>query len=62
MLSKSVLFQVLLSALLSFLDMGLHLLVSAVTSEPFRGLEAHLDKLHDADTQPQAQGPSQLWS
>lgn len=52
---KSVLFEVL------FLDMGLYLLVSAESPELLRGLNGHLDQLHDAHTQPQAQGSSQLW-
>ena len=61
-MSKTILFEVLLSLLPSFLDMGLYLLVSAECPELLRGLNCHLDQLHDAHTQPQAQGPSQLWS
>ena len=57
---KSVLFEVLLSFLFLFLDMGLYLLVSAESPELLRGLNGHLDQLHDAHTQPQAQGSSQL--
>ena len=44
----------------SFLDMGLYLLVSAESPELVRGLNCHLDQLHDAHTQPQTQGSSQL--
>ena len=53
-------FKLLLSCFNIFFHMCLNLFMSAESPEPVWQLEAHLDNLHDANTQPEAQGSSEL--